>query len=151
MKNLFILILSFFALSLTAQTANYTTTASAELDVLSVHDKTLAYSFYDTLSGSNDTLIISFDRSFPAHYGYNLIATWLATSTCTDGDVRLQGRNHANEDWQSIGFVSFGSAGMSENDNDFTIGTKGYMYLRLRLINVDNIAHIRTTLVLKRI
>ena len=149
MKHLLFALL-FITASASGQTANYT--FSEGRNGIGTDNRTIFYDIgLDTLSGNNDTLIVSFDRSFPAHYGYNLMATWLATSTCTDGDVRLQGRNHANEDWQNIGSVSFGSAGMSENNNDFAIGTKGYMYLRLRLINVDNIAHIRTTLVLKRI
>jgi len=149
MKHLLFALL-FITASASGQTANYT--FSEGRNGIGTDNRTIFYDIgIDTLSGNNDTLIVSFDRSFPAHYGYNLIATWLATSTCTDGAVRLQGRNHANEDWQSIVEISFGSAGMSENENDFTIGTKGYMYLRLRLINVDNIAHIRTTLVLKRI
>ena len=149
MKHLLFALL-FITASASAQTANYT--FSEGRNGIGTDNRTIFYDIgLDTLSGNNDTLIVSFDRSFPAHYGYNLMATWLSTSTCTDGDVRLQGRNHANEDWQNIGSISFGSAGMSENDNDFDIGTRGYMYLRLRLTNVDNIAHIRTTLVLKRI
>ena len=149
MKHLLFALL-FITASASGQTANYT--QSIGKNGVNTDNRSIFYDIgLDTLSGANDTLIVSFDRSFPAHYGYNLMATWLSTSTCTDGDVRLQGRNHANEDWQNIGSISFGSAGMSENDNDFAIGTKGYMYLRLRLINVDNIAHIRTSLVLKRI
>jgi hypothetical protein len=150
MKNLILFLSLFFFGSVAAQTANYTLTNDDYQKVV-FNNHTYIFETYDTLSGANDTLLISFPQSFPAHYGYNLTATWLATSTCTDGGVRLQGRNNTYEDWQNIGSVSFGSAGMSENDNEFTNGTEGYMQLRLRCINVDNIAHIRTTLVLKRI
>ena len=148
MKNLFILILSFFALSLTAQTANYTTTARAELDVLSVHDKTLAYSFYDTLSGSNDTLIISFPSAFPVDYTATLGSTWVSTGTTTDSDVFLQGRNASHETWTDLGTTTFAAETTTAYSDGIAVG--GYLYYRLVFVSASGNAHLKNTLVLKK-
>lgn len=147
MKNLLFFLFLIPVLSF-GQTANYTTTARAELDVLSVHDKTLAYSFYDTLSGSNDTLIISFPSAFPVDYTATLGSTWVSTGTTTDSDVFLQGRNASHETWTDLGTTTFAAETTTAYSDGIDVG--GYLYYRLVCVSASGNAHLKNTLVLKK-
>jgi hypothetical protein len=150
MKNLILFLSLFFFGSVAAQTANYTLT-NDDYQKVAYNNHTYVFETYDTLSGDNDTLVISFPQAFPAHYGFNIHSQWVSTSTTTESTVELQGRNASHERWQQIETTEFTTPGASENLYNFTNGTRGYLYLRLYMSSTDNIAHIRNTLVLKRI
>ncbi len=130
------------------QTANYTSLSSTDLEVYSVSDKTLVYEFYDTLSGSNDTLIISFPKEFAVDYTATLGSTWVSTGTTTDSDVFLQGRNASHETWTDLGTTTFAAETTTAYSDGIDVG--GYLYYRLVCVSASGNAHLKNTLVLKK-
>lgn len=136
------------ALAAFSQTANYTASATADLSVSDVHNRTLLWNLYDTLSGANDTLIITLGASTLHQYAQaSLCATWLATGTTTSSFVSLQGRNASHETWQTISTATFASEVTTVCDND----PVPYVYVRLLLVSAANIGHVRTTLAFKKL
>lgn len=130
------------------QTADYTSTSSTDLNVYSVNDKTLVYEFYDTLSGSNDTLIISFPKEFPAGYTATLGSTWVSTGTTTDSDVFLQGRNASHETWTDLGTTTFAAETTTAYSDG--IDVSGYIHYRIVCVSASGSAHLKNSLVLKK-
>ena len=141
-----ILLLILFGLNLNAQTANYTV-GSSDYSVKNVHDRTILYSVYDTLSGANDTLVISFPDGLFSYSQAALCATWLATGTTTSSFVVLQGRNTSYETWNTISTATYAAEVTSACDND----PEPYAYIRLMAVSAANIAHLRISLCLKEI
>lgn len=150
MKNL---ILTFCALLiLTAgfsQTANYTASSTTDfVGAFTVHDRTIVWSMYDTLSGANDTLIISFPSTPLYQYSQACLgATWLATGTTSSSSVVLQGRNTAYETWATVSSAAYSAEVTTTYDSD----PVPYLNYRLMAVSAANIAHLRTSLVLKRL
>lgn len=147
MKKLLFFLLLIPVLSF-GQTANYTSLSSTDLEVYSVSDKTLVYEFYDTLSGSNDTLIISFPKEFAVDYTATLGSTWVSTGTTTDSDVFLQGRNASHETWTDLGTTTFAAETTTAYSDGIDVG--GYLYYRLVCVSASGNAHLKNTLVLKK-
>lgn len=145
---LFVFTFLLSALSAFTQTANYTASTRTELKVDEVHDRTLVWNLYDTLSGANDTLIVTLGDSRLYQYAQaTLCATWLATGTTTSSFVTLQGRNGTHETWQTISTATYVSEVTTVCDND----PVPYTYVRLLLVSAANIGHVRTTLSFKEL
>ena len=147
MKNLFILLLSFFAFSVTAQTANYTHTISRTDAKRFEENESHIYDIgIDTLTGSNDTLLIQFDRTFPAFYGITYTGVLAASSTSTTLKAELLGRNKSSETWVIIDDVNV----TTEGSTTTLTADLNYMYLALRYVSTTGNAHVNSTILLKK-
>ncbi len=143
-----IVFLMMFAGSLMAQTANYSiSSTNSTIAVMEATDKSILYSLYDTLSGSNDTLIVTFDSPKPQYCQASLGATWLATGTTSSSFVVLQGRNTSYETWNTISTATYSAEITTSYDSD----PVPYLYIRLMMVSAANIAHLRTSLCLKEL
>lgn len=146
---LFVIAFLLSALAAFTQTPNYTASAtSSAYSAQEVHSKTVVWSLYDTLSGANDTLIITLGGGTCYQYAQAaLSATWLASGTTSSSSVLLQGRNASHETWATISTATYVAETTTAFDND----PVPYLYIRLVAISAANIAHLRTTLVLKKL
>lgn len=147
MKHLTFLFL-FVASIATAQTANYT---ASEYETKTYNNSTYVWELYDTLSGTNDTLIITLSPAFYGHYGYRLDAKWLTTGTTLDSKVVLDGRCSSNQDWSSIGTATFDTEDETATAFSMTTGTEGATSLRIKCISASGVAHLRVALTLIRL
>lgn len=130
------------------QTANY---SASDYTTHVFSNASYYWNLYDTLSGTNDTLIITIPGAYYGHYGYSLGCTWLSTGTTSSSDVTLQGRNASHETWKDIDDVSFSEEVTTSWTQSVDNGTSGYVYLRLRCTSASGNAHLRNVLVLIRI
>ena len=143
MKHLLFALLLISA-SASAQTGNYThdvinpTGTSNQTYLMDVG--------IDTLSGSNDTLLVQFDRSFPGFYGITYTGVLAASSTSTTLKAELLGRNKSSETWVIIDMVELATEGVTISlESDLS-----YMYLALRYVSTANLAHVNSTILLKK-
>ena len=143
MKNLIFLFVLIANIAF-GQTADY----SKSVDYTKDNGKCLIYETYDTLSGTNDTLIISFPISFYGEYSFSVGVTWLSTGTTTSSSVFLQGRNASHETWQNLGQADFEAEVTTKYTSDATLGS--VTQLRLLCVSASGVAHLKTSLVLKR-
>ncbi len=143
MKKILFLLLTLVSLSASAQTANYTAGSSAAYET---HSKTIVWNLYDTLSGANDTLLVSFPGSVHQYAIASVCATWLATGTTSSSSVVLQGRNASHETWQTISTATYAAEVTSACDSD----PVPYIFTRLMAVSAANIAHLRISVALKR-
>ena len=100
----------------------------------------------DTLSGSNDTLLVQFDRSFPGFYGITYTGVLAASSTSTTLKAELLGRNKSSESWVIIDDVNV----TTEGSTTTLTADLNYMYLALRFVSTTGNAHINSTILLKK-
>ena len=100
----------------------------------------------DTLSGSNDTLLVQFDRSFPGFYGITYTGVLAASSTSTTLKAELLGRNKSSETWVIIDDVNV----TTEGSTTTLTADLNYMYLALRYVSTTGNAHVNSTILLKK-
>ncbi len=143
MKHLLFALLFITSLA-SAQTGNYThdvinpTGTSNQTYLMDVG--------IDTLSGSNDTLLVQFDRSFPGFYGITYTGVLAASSTSTTLKAELLGRNKSSETWVIIDDVNV----TTEGSTTTLTADLNYMYLALRYVSTADIAHVNSTILLKK-
>ena len=143
MKHLLFALLLISA-SASAQTGNYThdvinpTGTSNQTYLMDVG--------IDTLSGSNDTLLVQFDRSFPGFYGITYTGVLAASSTSTTLKAELLGRNKSSETWVIIDDVNV----TTEGSTTTLTADLNYMYLALRYVSTTGNAHVNSTILLKK-
>ncbi len=146
MKQLLTLTLLLLAVLCQAQTANYTAT-SADRYQRTPNTETIVFSLYDTLSGANDTLLISFNTE-QSHWAQAcLSATWLATGTTSSSSVVLQGRNTTHETWTTFSTATYAAEVTTATDND----PIPFAFIRIMAVSAANIAHLRISLAIKKI
>ncbi len=143
MKHLLFALLFITSLA-SAQTGNYThdvinpTGTSNQTYLMDVG--------IDTLSGSNDTLLVQFDRSFPGFYGITYTGVLAASSTSTTLKAELLGRNKSSETWVIIDDVNV----TTEGSTTTLTADLNYMYLALRYVSTTGNAHVNSTILLKK-
>ncbi len=136
MKQLLTLTLLLLAVLCQAQTANYTAT-SADRYQRTPNTETIVFSLYDTLSGANDTLLISFNTE-QSHWAQAcLSATWLATGTTSSSSVT----------WTTFSTATYAAEVTTATDND----PIPFVFIRIMAVSAANIAHLRISLAIKKI
>lgn len=144
MKHLLFLLL-LIPLGAISQTANYTLEEGNKERATNNHS--IFYDIgIDTLSGSNDTLLITFDRTFPAFYGATYTGVLAASSTSTTAKVEILGRNKSSETWVIVDDVSLSSEGVTLA----LTADINYMYVALRLVSTTGNAHVNSSFLLKK-